>query len=302
MFAQSIHNASRRRQSPFVAVNCAAIPDTLIESELFGYEEGAFTGARKGGKQGLFQTADNGTIFLDEIGDIPLSLQSRLLRVLEEREVMPVGSTSVIPIDVRVICATNRNLNEMVRQGTFREDLYYRLKILPLVIPPLRERVEDIPELLHSMAEGARLPAQLERRLLHYTWPGNVRELRAFSSNLTIFYQQDIAPDQQQSLLNDLIRNFFGHRISAFTDCSEPLSQEDRLLLNSIQELTAAGRPAGRGSLLRLSPLLAAGFTEAKLKLRIRRLAESGYISVGKTRQGLRLTLLGTEALAQGEV
>ena len=302
LFAQSIHNASRRRQSPFVAVNCAAIPDTLIESELFGYEEGAFTGARKGGKQGLFQTADNGTIFLDEIGDIPLSLQSRLLRVLEEREVMPVGSTSVIPIDVRVICATNRNLNEMVRQGTFREDLYYRLKILPLVIPPLRERVEDIPELLHSMAEGARLPAQLEHRLLHYTWPGNVRELRAFSSNLTIFYQQDIAPDQQQSLLNDLIRNFFGHRISAFTDCSEPLSQEDRLLLNSIQELTAAGRPAGRGSLLRLSPLLAAGFTEAKLKLRIRRLAESGYISVGKTRQGLRLTLLGTEALAQGEV
>lgn len=302
LFAQSIHNASRRRQSPFVAVNCAAIPDTLIESELFGYEEGAFTGARKGGKQGLFQTADNGTIFLDEIGDIPLSLQSRLLRVLEEREVMPVGSTSVIPIDVRVICATNRNLNDMVRQGTFREDLYYRLKILPLVIPPLRERVEDIPELLHSMAEGARLPAQLEHRLLHYTWPGNVRELRAFSSNLTIFYQQDIAPDQQQSLLNDLIRNFFGHRISAFTDCSEPLSQEDRLLLNSIQELTAAGRPAGRGSLLRLSPLLAAGFTEAKLKLRIRRLAESGYISVGKTRQGLRLTLLGTEALAQGEV
>ena len=246
-----------------MAVNCAAIPDTLIESELFGYEEGAFTGARKGGKQGLFQTADNGTIFLDEIGDIPLSLQSRLLRVLEEREVMPVGSTSVIPIDVRV---------------------------------------EDIPELLHSMAEGARLPAQLEHRLLHYTWPGNVRELRAFSSNLTIFYQQDIAPDQQQSLINDLIRNFFGHRISAFTDCSEPLSQEDRLLLNSIQELTAAGRPAGRGSLLRLSPLLAAGFTEAKLKLRIRRLAESGYISVGKTRQGLRLTLLGTEALAQGEV
>lgn len=230
-------------KAPFVAVNCAAIPDTLIESELFGYEEGAFTGARKGGKQGLFQTADNGTIFLDEIGDIPLSLQSRLLRVLEEREVMPVGSTSVIPIDVRVICATNRNLNEMVRQGTFREDLYYRLKILPLVIPPLRERVEDIPELLHSMAEGARLPAQLEHRLLHYTWPGNVRELRAFSSNLTIFYQQDIAPDQQQSLLNDLIHNFFGHRISAFTDCSEPLSQEDRLLLNSIQELTARRAP-----------------------------------------------------------
>ena len=125
----------------------------LIESELFGYEEGALLGHAKGESRGLFQTADNGTIFLDEIGDIPLSLQSRLLRVLEEREVMPVGSTSVIPIDVRVICATNRNLNDMVRQGTFREDLYYRLKILPLVIPPLRERVEDIPELLHSMAE-----------------------------------------------------------------------------------------------------------------------------------------------------
>ena len=301
LIAEGIHYASSRAQGPFIRVNCGAIPSALLESELFGHEKGAFTGATKR-KLGKFELANNGTIFLDEIGDIPLSLQSRLLRVLEEREVMPVGSTSVIPIDVRVICATNRNLNEMVRQGTFREDLYYRLKILPLVIPPLRKRVEDIPELLHSMAEGARLPAQLEHRLLHYTWPGNVRELRAFSSNLTIFYQQDIAPDQQQSLLNDLIRNFFGHRISAFTDCSEPLSQEDRLLLNSIQELTAAGRPAGRGSLLRLSPLLAAGFTEAKLKLRIRRLAESGYISVGKTRQGLRLTLLGTEALAQGEV
>lgn len=157
-------------------------------------KRGFLLGHAKGESRGLFQTADNGTIFLDEIGDIPLSLQSRLLRVLEEREVMPVGSTSVIPIDVRVICATNRNLNEMVRQGTFREDLYYRLKILPLVIPPLRERVEDIPELLHSMAEGARLPAQLEHRLLHYTWPGNVRELRAFSSNPDYFLSAGYCP------------------------------------------------------------------------------------------------------------
>ena len=196
MFAQSIHNASRRRQSPFVAVNCAAIPDTLIESELFGYEEGAFTGARKGGKQGLFQTADNGTIFLDEIGDIPLSLQSRLLRVLEEREVMPVGSTSVIPIDVRVICATNRNLNEMVRQGTFREDLYYRLKILPLVIPPLRERVEDIPELLHSMAEGARLTFRdHDLRLIFISGFLGFFAFGAFDSLESLFYRDVLNVD-----------------------------------------------------------------------------------------------------------
>ena len=143
MFAQSIHNASRRRQSPFVAVNCAAIPDTLIESELFGYEEGLLLGHAKGESRASFKPPITAPFFLMKLATFPL-FQSRLLRVLEEREVMPVGSTSVIPIDVRVICATNRNLNEMVRQGTFREDLYYRLKILPLVIPPLRERVEDI--------------------------------------------------------------------------------------------------------------------------------------------------------------
>ena len=199
LFAQSIHNASRRRQSPFVAVNCAAIPDTLIESELFGYEEGAFTGARKGGKQGLFQTADNGTIFLDEIGDIPLSLQSRLLRVLEEREVMPVGSTSVIPIDVRVICATNRNLNEMVRQGTFREDLYYRLNVIPVHIPPLRERTEDILPLaehillrLNRQQGTAKLFGQaFKKALLAYRWPGNIRELNNIIERAFVLARSD---------------------------------------------------------------------------------------------------------------
>ena len=159
-------------------MNCAAIPDTLIESELFGYEEGAFTGARRGGRQGLFQSADTGTIFLDEIGDISLSVQSRLLRVLEEREIMPVGSVKIIPIDVRIICATNRDLKKLVEEGKFREDLYYRLKILTLHIPPLRERLEDIPDILPALADIPGIPPDLEEKMLSYSWPGNIRELR----------------------------------------------------------------------------------------------------------------------------
>lgn len=138
LFAQSIHNSSRRRKGPFVAINCAALPENLLESELFGYVEGAFTGASKGGKMGFFEIAHKGTIFLDEIGDISPKLQSRLLRVIQEREIIRLGNDTVIPIDVRVICATNRNLKKEVARGSFREDLLYRLDVLELNLPPLR--------------------------------------------------------------------------------------------------------------------------------------------------------------------
>ncbi|HHY70297.1 MAG TPA: sigma 54-interacting transcriptional regulator, partial [Thermoanaerobacterales bacterium] len=145
MFAQSIHNNSARNDGPFVAVNCAAVPENLLESELFGYEEGAFTGARRGGKKGLFELAHNGTIFLDEIGELPLKLQARLLRVLQEKAIIRVGGDRVIPINVRIIAATHRNLEESVNKGTFRQDLYYRLNVLRVSLPPLRERKDDIP-------------------------------------------------------------------------------------------------------------------------------------------------------------
>lgn len=148
LFAQSIHNESPRRTGPFVAVNCAALSESLLESELFGYEEGAFTGAKRGGKEGLFELAHRGTIFLDEIGEISPALQARLLRVLQEKEILRVGGTRVIPVDVRIISSTNKNLWQMVQEGRFRDDLYYRLNVLTLSIPALRERPEDIPVLV----------------------------------------------------------------------------------------------------------------------------------------------------------
>lgn len=186
LFAQAIHSASTRHGQPFVAVNCAALPETLLESELFGYEEGAFTGARKGGKPGLFELAHQGTIFLDEIGETPLPLQARLLRVLQEREVMRIGGTRVIPVDVRIIAATHRPLERLRTEGAFRDDLYYRLNVLPLVIPPLRERLEDIPYLADALWRNLarqrvwpyrKLSADVFAHLCRYTWPGNVREL-----------------------------------------------------------------------------------------------------------------------------
>jgi sigma-54 dependent transcriptional regulator, acetoin dehydrogenase operon transcriptional activator AcoR len=156
LLAQSIHNASNRAQYPFVAINCAAVPESLLESELFGYESGSFTGALKEGKSGLFEQANKGTIFLDEVGDMPLSLQARMLRVIQERQVTRVGSSKVINIDIRIIAATNGNLADECRHGKFREDLYYRLNVLPLVVPPLRERREDILPLLDYFLDNYR--------------------------------------------------------------------------------------------------------------------------------------------------
>ena len=145
LIAQSIHNHSGRRNQPFVAVNCSALPESLLESELFGYEDGAFTGAKKGGKRGLFELAHRGTLFLDEIGELSPNLQARLLRALQEREIMRIGGDSIIPVDVRIIAATNKDLRGLVEEGSFREDLYYRLNMLFLHLPPLRERREIFP-------------------------------------------------------------------------------------------------------------------------------------------------------------
>ena len=189
MFAQSIHNASRRSRYNFVAVNCSAIPENLLESEMFGYEEGSFTGARKGGKIGFFELAHKGTIFLDEIGEMPLSLQAKLLRVLEEKKVMRVGSSKNIDIDVRVISATNENLDRMMAEGKFREDLYYRLNVLPLHLPPLRERKEDILPILKSYTNklnpGMKINSVAQKKLIGHGWRGNVRELCNVAEYLT---------------------------------------------------------------------------------------------------------------------
>ena len=186
MFAKSIHHLSPFSTGPFISVNCGAIPEHLFESELFGYEEGAFTGARKGGKPGKFELAQNGTIFLDEIGEMPLVMQTKLLRVLQEREVERVGGISKYQINVRIVCATNRDLKEMVNQGEFREDLFYRLNIIQLHIPPLRERKSDIPILLayylNEVCKKYQVPVKIftseaVASFCHYSWRGNIREM-----------------------------------------------------------------------------------------------------------------------------
>lgn len=186
VFSRAIHGYSSRREKPFIAINCAAIPESLLESELFGYEEGAFTGAKKGGKIGKFELANGGTIFLDEIGDMPLHLQTKLLRVIQERTIERVGSSRGIPIDVRIIAATHKDLGKMVENGEFRIDLFYRLNVIPLRIPPLRERKDDIGVLINHILHkfNAKLGKNIERIsdevydiFLSYSWPGNVREL-----------------------------------------------------------------------------------------------------------------------------
>lgn len=184
VMAKCIHNASSRKERPMIKVNCASIPENLLESELFGYEEGAFTGARKGGKLGKFELANKGTILLDEIGDMSLTMQSKLLRVLQEKELERVGGTKTIKLDVRVIAATNRNLEEMVEKNEFRSDLYYRLHVVPIHIPALRYRREDIMPLVRYFIErnggdeSTDLTPGAARMLEEYGWPGNVRELQ----------------------------------------------------------------------------------------------------------------------------
>ena len=198
-FAQYIYKNSPRREERFIPINCGAIPPALMESELFGYERGAFTGATKD-KMGIFQMADKGTIFLDEIGELPLEMQVKLLRVLQERCIQRVGGSEDIPVDVRIIAATNRNLEEMVRDKTFREDLYYRLNVVPITIPPLRERRGDIipfaDAFLQELNKKYNLHKQFATSALQameeYSWPGNVRELKNVVERMVILSQDDL--------------------------------------------------------------------------------------------------------------
>ena len=195
IFANAIHNTSPRRNEKFVKINCSSIPDELLESELFGYKEGAFTGAQRGGKKGLFQEADRGSLFLDEIGDVSPRMQVKILRALQEKEIMPVGSTESIPIDVRIICATNKPLEKMIEDGEFREDLYYRLNVFPIKIPPLRERKDDIEAISMYLLNQyndyygrkvTTIDKDAIKLLKKGDWPGNVRELQNVLSRALI--------------------------------------------------------------------------------------------------------------------
>ncbi|TEB06078.1 Transcriptional regulatory protein ZraR [Pelotomaculum schinkii] len=210
LFAYAIHEESMRRDQPFVVVDCSAIPSSLIESELFGYESGAFTGAQKKGKPGKFEIADGGTVFLDEIGELPLEMQSKLLRVLESHEFYRVGGVKPIKVDIRVIAATNREMATMLKNGTFRQDLFYRLNVFSLKLPALRERPEDIPILIdyylkkHSVVNHKlidKIAPEVMAMLLHYHWPGNVRELKNVVERLVVLADDNMITAQYLPLV-----------------------------------------------------------------------------------------------------
>ncbi|MDO4544875.1 MAG: sigma 54-interacting transcriptional regulator [Bacillota bacterium] len=200
LIAKLLHEEGNRCDEPFITVNCGAIPENLIESELFGYVAGAFTGSRSDGKRGLFEAAQNGTIFLDEISELPLNLQVKLLRVIQEREITPVGGVTPIPVDVRIVSATNKQLMDLVKEGKFREDLYYRLNVVPINVPPLRDRPEDVLPLLQSnlikynesLHENKSFSPEALTVLLRYPWPGNIRELQNIIERLIITTSDDI--------------------------------------------------------------------------------------------------------------
>lgn len=217
LFAHAIHSISRRANAPFIKVNCGAIPYELLESELFGYEEGSFTGAKKGGKIGKFKAADGGTIFLDEIGDLPMNMQVKLLRVLQDKEIEKIGSNSSEKVDIRIITATNRDLEEMVSEGKFRLDLYYRLNVLTIKVPPLRERKDDIPILSEYLIQKIsrrenirvdRISDSALEYLKRYNWPGNVRELENILERSINFLDEEtvIKPEHLPSKITGIMR------------------------------------------------------------------------------------------------
>ena len=291
LFGQSIHNYSPRRNRPFVALNCAALPESLLESELFGYEKGAFTGARREGKIGLIEQAHHGTLFLDEIGDTPLSLQARLLRVIQERQVMRLGSDSIIDVDIRIISAANKDLKALCGEGRFRTDLYHRLNVLSLNIPPLRSRPEDIlPLFRHFVGQSAGfLDKETEGLLLSYDWPGNVRELE----NAAAYY----------CLMNELKEDILHGAAQGEGDVSggrpgleqRLCARVDRGVLLAVLEALAMDktRGLGRGALLKLLAYKGLEVGEGRLRGLMSLMVEEGLLEAGRGRAGSRLTPKG---------
>jgi len=240
LIAKYLHKNGHRKNKPFVTVNCGAIPENLMESELFGYERGAFTGSRAEGKMGLFQEAEGGTIFLDEISELPLNLQVKLLQVIQEREFKKVGGVKSIPVDVRIISATNRELRSLVEIGKFREDLYYRLNVVPINVPPLRERREDILPLIHTslyqlnakLGESKTIDPQALAILLTYSWPGNAREVENIIERLVITTRDSVVkPENLPSYL--LEHSGTRHPIRSERSLAEAVEEVEKELLES---------------------------------------------------------------------
>ena len=323
VLAQAIHNASPRKNRPFVAINCSALPRELLGSELFGYEEGAFTGARRGGKSGLFELANSGTIFLDEIGDMALDLQSQILRVLEEREVLRIGGETAYPVDIRIIAATNQNLWEMMEQGRFRRDLYYRLSVIPLELPPLRCRCEDVLLLLEHFKTFLGCSFSLSQEagdyLQNYPWYGNVRELRNWVEYLAALQLDHLDIDDTRQLLcgkrlsmqspepveSDTSRSF------VVQSCAIGGQKEHEFLVSFRAEIAGNelhyylvmhslanghGRGIGRNTLLKDARQAGYHLSEVRVRRIIQTLCRYHLALQGSGRMGSRITPLGLAA------
>lgn len=298
LFAQSIHNASLRKNGPFVAINCAAVPESLLESELFGYESGAFTGARKEGKAGLFEQANMGTIFLDEIGDMPLTLQARLLRVLQERQVMRIGSDRLINVDIRIIAATNKNLIKMIEKGQFREDLFYRINVLPINIPPVRERKEDIIPLIKCYMErkkDIKLSDEVVEVLMNYSWPGNIREIQNVASYINIM------SNNEEVLLSDLPYYLINYNVD-FNKEIEYLKYKNCIsdsisILKIIKEQEILKSGVGRKNIEEILKSRHIILSEAEIRRIMSILNELSLISCNLGRNGSKITTKGENFL-----
>jgi transcriptional regulator with PAS, ATPase and Fis domain len=292
VLAQSIHNESPRVKQPFVAINCAALPENLLESELFGYEGGAFTGALREGKIGLFEQANNGTIFLDEIGDMPLFLQARILRVLQERQVMRIGSQSVIDINVRIISATNRKLMEMVEQGNFREDLFYRLNVLPINIPTLRERKEDIISIMKSFISKEKLEFSEEVKsiLLSYKWPGNVRELQNVAAYVELMSDEVVNLDNLPFYILNKKMDFEKELQIIKSKCSLSSAVE---IIKIIEERNFSNMGVGRKNIESILKERYISVTEAEIRRILTILNGLNLITSSVGRKGSEITVKG---------
>lgn len=305
LLAQSIHNHSARKKYPFVAVNCAAIPENLLESELFGYEEGSFTGARKGGKPGLFEHARRGTIFLDEIGDISPNLQTRLLRVIQEKQIMRVGSGKIVDIDARIIAATNADLEKKVANGDFREDLFFRLNVIPLSIAPLCQRRDDILPLLKVFLgrQFGMLSPSDRNMLMNYGWPGNVRELENAAQYFRTMVQipDYIRHTYDSSLVVDIPKE---NKISFDAFIAPPPRGDDELriaILAAVGQNSGPFSGIGRGQLMEKLSEEGILIGEGILKRHLAELKQDGLIFSGSGRSGSRITEKGKELLKNKE-
>jgi sigma-54 dependent transcriptional regulator, acetoin dehydrogenase operon transcriptional activator AcoR len=307
LFAQAVHNHSDRKEYQFVAINCAALPESLLESELFGYVRGAFSGAKKEGKMGLFELAHKGTLFLDEIGEISPTIQVRLLRVLQERSFMRIGGDEVISVDVRIIAATNSNLEKLVSQNQFRQDLYYRLKVLPLNIPPLRERKEDILPLIEvykrKLKADFNLGEEAETRLLNSDWHGNVRELINCVEYLSNIDEQQVSVRHLPITPNS---NPFRKPSETKTGLVEELLKDERhnlpeviFVLESLDRAYINRERIGRRSLADKSSERGLFLTEQEIRSILLRLQHHQLVSIKKGRGGTKITDMGKTALEQ---